>query len=295
MLFYSFIIKKQRVHGVLEFGILRGIASSIHESVPYMRPKPIRRRLPKHRKPARETHISFSTTALEKLAAGEKDYYVHDTKIPGLHVKVTPTGRRVFLLRYRMLGARGRKMMFGVFPQLSVPQARKLATDAWVDINAGIDPARKKQEVLKAITVKDFAARYLEEWVSVRLSKSSQRDYASMLHNNVLPRIGHMCIEEVQRVDIEKLHLALSNKPVRANRTLAVTKALFNKAADWGIMPYQNNPALRIKQNREEGRERSFNGDERTRIGAAIKELRDQYPQSQSSFDAIIFLFRTGC
>lgn len=260
-----------------------------------MRPKPIRRRLPEHRKPARETHISFSTTALEKLTADAKDYYVHDTKISGLNIKVTPVGRKVFLLRYSLPGKRGAKMTLGVFPRLSVPQARKFATAAWVEINAGMDPAKSNKEHLKAVTVKDFAKRYLEEWVNVRTSKSSQRDYASMLNNNVLPRIGHMRLEEVRRVDIENLHRALSKTPVRANRTIAVTKAMFNKAGDWEIMPYQNNPALRIKLNKEEGRERSFNSSERIRIGAALKELRGQNPMSQSAFDAIVFLFRTGC
>lgn len=91
-------------------GILSDVAISFHSSVPYMCPKPIRRRLPKHRKQVRQKLFSFSTTAIERLVAEEKDYYVRDSKTPGLNLKVTPAGKKVFLLRYDILGRRGRKL-----------------------------------------------------------------------------------------------------------------------------------------------------------------------------------------
>ncbi|MDA5095008.1 tyrosine-type recombinase/integrase [Aliiroseovarius sp. KMU-50] len=251
--------------------------------------------MPKHKKQSRQTLFSFSATALESLEPDERDYYVRDTKTPGLVVKVTPAGKKVFILRYRMPGKGGRKLTFGPFPRVSVPQARKLAREAWLDIANGEDPATKKSDLSKVVTVKNFAQRYLQEQVAAHASPSTARDYASMLYNHVIPAIGNMKLDEVQRVDVEKIHLGMRSTPTRANRTLAVMKAMFNKAGDWGLLPYGKNPAVRIRLFKEKRRQRFFDTDEQRRIARAISELREEYPRSQSAFDAIKFMFRTGC
>lgn len=260
-----------------------------------MCPKPIRRRLPKHQKTKRQSQVSFSATTLESLEAEQRDYYVRDSKTQGLNVKVTPAGRKVFLLRYNMPGRRGRKLTLGVFPRMTVPQARKLAMEAWAEIANGVDPAQLKADLANAATVEVFARRYLKEQVEIHTSAQTARDYESMLRNHVLPQIGSMRLDEVQRVDIERIHRSMRATPTRANRTLAVVKAMFNKAGDWGVLPYGNNPAVRIKLYNEEKRTRYFDGEEQEKIGQAIRELRAENPMSQSAYDAIVFLFRTGC
>lgn len=87
-------------------GIFSDIAISFHPSVPYMCPKSIHRRLPKHRKQAREKQFSFSATALERLIADKKDYYVRDSKTPGLNLKVTPAGKKFFFFATVLWGER---------------------------------------------------------------------------------------------------------------------------------------------------------------------------------------------
>lgn len=239
--------------------------------------------------------ISFSHTAIERLQAGPKDYYRRDSKTPGLNVKITPKGRKVFLLRYDMPWKRGRKLHLGVFPKMSVPEARQAAMEAWSKINAGIDPAIERAETAKRVTVADFAQRYLSEHVEVRLSKKAQRDYRSLLENIVVPKLGTSYLEDVKRADVERLHGALRDKPAQANRLLSVIKAMYNKAGDWGVLSHSENPAMRLKPYKEEARKRYFNSDEQRRISAAIKQLRKEYPASQSAFEAIQFMFRTGC
>lgn len=237
----------------------------------------------------------FNASAIENLVAGEKDYYVRDEKTHGLNLKVTPVGRKVFLLRYRVEGGKGRKLTMGVFPRMSVAQAREAAWQAWAAISKGEDPSDKRVEEKRAVTVEAFSERYLSEQVNVHAAKSTQRDYASMLRNNVVPLIGAKLLKDVTREDVERIHRFMHETPARANRTVAVIKAMYNKAGDWGVLPYGNNPALRVRLFKEVGRTRYFDEAEQRRIALAIKKIREENPISQSACDAIQFLFRTGC
>ena len=49
---------------------------------------------------------------VEGIAPGERDVFVWDTEIPGFGVKVTPRGRRVYVLRYSF-GGRSRRYTIG--------------------------------------------------------------------------------------------------------------------------------------------------------------------------------------
>ena len=260
-----------------------------------MCPRTIHLSKKKPKESKRPEPISFGQTAIERLEPSEKDYYRRDTKVPGLNVKVTPKGRKVFLLRYDMPSKRGCKLTLGVFPRMSAPEARKCAMEAWGRINAGIDPASEKAQQSKRVTVAEFAQRYLNEQVEVRASAKTYRDYKSMLETIVIPSLGSMYLEDVNRADIERLHGSMKSRATRANRTLAVIKAMFNKAGDWGVIAYSDNPALRLKPYKEDNRKRYFNAEEQRRIAAAIRDLRIEYPRSQSAFNAIQFMFRTGC
>ena len=57
------------------------------------------RKAPHAVKPARPEKLT--NARVEALPAREKDYYVCDPTVSGLVVKVTPTGRKVYILRYR--------------------------------------------------------------------------------------------------------------------------------------------------------------------------------------------------
>lgn len=71
--------------------------------------------------------LKLTKTAVETARPEARDYELRDAMLPGLICKVTPAGRKVFMLSYRTPTGERRKPSLGVFGALTVDQARKLA------------------------------------------------------------------------------------------------------------------------------------------------------------------------
>lgn len=74
-----------------------------------------------------------------------RDYELRDTEVPGFLCKITPTGRKVFMLQYRTLGGERRKPSIGRFGELTVEQARTIARNWITKVRGGEDPSLEKQ------------------------------------------------------------------------------------------------------------------------------------------------------
>ena len=68
----------------------------------------------------------MTKSAIDGLAVAEKDTVYWDQGLPGFGVKVTPRGRKVFIVMYRLGGAgsRLRKYTIGPYGRVTLPMAR---------------------------------------------------------------------------------------------------------------------------------------------------------------------------
>ena len=87
--------------------------------------------------------MALTDTAIRALKPGPKDYKATDEK--GLYLLVTPTGGRLWRLKYRSPGGVERKLSLGGYPDVSLKDARDLRDDARKLLASGIDPAEKKR------------------------------------------------------------------------------------------------------------------------------------------------------
>jgi len=260
-----------------------------------MRPKKLKRKLVKRSSSSLTREPTFTEAGLRIAEPRGSDYTINDPKTAGLSLKVTPTGRKVFVYRYRTEFGRQRKVNIGKFSEFTVAEVRRKALTLAADISSGGDPASDRLGKRHAVTVAEFAEKYLEEQAKPRLAPSTYKEYDRVLRSRVLPRIGRLAMVEVKRSDVEAIHFAMADTPVRANRMLSVLKAMMFKAEDWGIIPRGSNPASRIKMNKERPKQHYFSDDEQSRIFAAIEDLRGEMLKSGPAFDAITLLFYTGC
>ena len=81
--------------------------------------------------------------AVESLNPGTKDRFLWDTELPMFGCKITPKGRRVYLLQYRING-RSRRYTIGIHGVWTDREARKIAKRLLHDIALGRDPADMK-------------------------------------------------------------------------------------------------------------------------------------------------------
>src|ERR687893_570334 len=92
-------------------------------------------------------NLKISKTTLDALAPSPKDVIWWDATLKGFGVKVTPAGRKVFLVQYRPTGDRRppRKYTIGEYGRVTPYQARVAAQQVLADRAAGRDPQAEKQ------------------------------------------------------------------------------------------------------------------------------------------------------
>src|SRR3954462_12957466 len=90
----------------------------------------------------------LTKSALDALPTPPKDTVYWDETLPGFGVKVTPAGRKVFIILYRTSGAgsRLRKYTIGPYGRITLHLARNEAQRVLAARTEGRDPASEKRE-----------------------------------------------------------------------------------------------------------------------------------------------------
>jgi hypothetical protein len=105
---------------------------------------------------------------VEALVPQAKPFLVRDAQLTGFGVRVMPSGRRFYLLRYRTRpdqGGRQRWLTLGEHGRLTVEQARAQALRVLHEIADGHDPVGERAAFRAAPTANDLFDRYLAEHV----------------------------------------------------------------------------------------------------------------------------------
>lgn len=183
----------------------------------------------------------LTEVAVQRLrppAAGRCEKW--DASLPGFGVRITPHGRRSFVLVTR-LHRKPVRVTLGAWPGLSLAQARQLAKDAIHRVAQGEDPRRRRPtpELFETVA-EDFVEKHAKE--KTRRWKESER----ILAKYVTPVWRERPIGTIGRRDVATLADAvkLRNGPIMANRTLGCVKKLFAWALDQGLV--EAHPAARL-------------------------------------------------
>jgi integrase len=178
----------------------------------------------------------------------DRDEYWDDVQ-PGLGLRVTPAGRKTWIVMYRIAGERqARRLTLKEYGeaahQMTLVAARKAAKEAVDRAAAGEDPATEKQERKEAPTVAGLAKDFLEKYVVPR--KRSARHDDSILRLHVIPKWGKRKAHDIKRRDVVELLDGMKEAtPIRANRTLACVRKMFNWAIEYEIL--EVNPCAHVR------------------------------------------------
>lgn len=234
----------------------------------------------------------------------ERESIHWDDDVKGFGLKVSKSGRKVFLLFYRTRDGRQRKPTIGTHGAVTADEARKVARSWLAEVVRGGDPGGDRLEKRAALTVAELAEKYLER-SRKRIRPTSYDREEALLRLHILPALGSHRLPTISRRDVAKLHAAMTDagQAVNANRAVALLHRMFEHAMESGHMQGPN-PAAGVRKNREEGRERFLSPDEMARLGAAIEGVlawRDEVGETQrekpfrATVDAVKLLALTGC
>lgn len=190
--------------------------------------------------------IKLTKSAIDAAKPQAQPVELRDTLVPGFLCKITPAGRKVFMLQYRTNAGERRKPALGLYGELTVDQARSLAQSWLAEVRRGGDPGAAKAEARKAPTVKELCAKFMEDYSRHRNKPSTQRGYQGNIDRNIIPILGRMKVQDVKRADVATMMKKLDYKPGEANKALSVLRKMFNLAEIWGYRPDGSNPCRHV-------------------------------------------------
>ena len=205
---------------------------------------------------------------IRSLKAAEKPFDVKDTQVPGLHVRVMPTGHRSFVLLGRFPGKpHPTRRALGGYGELTLEEARDKAREWRKLISRGIDPQvqeqRDRQAVLRqqSITFAAVAEDFIRDKLpSERKGKETEQD----IRRELLPKWGKRPITDITPLDVRDLVKAIKDRrgtPYQAHNILIAIRRLFGWAIDQTVYGIEQSPCDQLKPKSIVGRRLS-----RTRV-----------------------------
>lgn len=144
----------------------------------------------------------------------DKPYRVPDEK--GLYLEVYPNGSKYWRLKYRITG-KEKRLAIGVYPDVTLAQAREARDAARKQLAQGIDPSEHKQATKAAR--QDAAANSFEvialEWFARRMADKSKDHRARTLRaleKDLFPFIGKRPIESITPQELLKSLRKIENR-----------------------------------------------------------------------------------
>ncbi|MCL4526305.1 MAG: site-specific integrase [Gammaproteobacteria bacterium] len=214
--------------------------------------------------------IKLTKTVVDAARPQSQDVELRDTVVPGFLCKVTPAGRKVFMLQYRTNSGVRRKPALGQFGELTVEQARSLAQDWLAEVRRGGDPGNQKTEARKAPTIKELCTRFMEDHSKLHNKPSTQKSYQYQIDCYIIPAFGSKKAHEVIRQDITALMKHLEKSPTQANRVLSCVRKMFNLAELWGYRPDGSNPCRHVPKYPEKGSTRLITDEQMVSLFAYL-------------------------
>ncbi len=236
----------------------------------------------------------LTKSLVDALPTRSADYFAWDTELKGFGCRVWPSGRRSFVYKYSSGGRGGRthRITLGDWPALTVDAARKLAAQRRVQVQQGGDPMADRRAMRQAararpvlVSVADLFDAFVVETRAKRRPRTAA-EYERLLGaplakqgpNKGKPRtgeirkaLGERRVAEVTRADIGALHRSMADRPILANRCVAILRACFEFAEREGWRIEGTNPCRGVTEYEEVSRERFLNDAEFAALGAALR------------------------
>ncbi|MDE0343621.1 MAG: site-specific integrase [Deltaproteobacteria bacterium] len=232
--------------------------------------------------------------AVDALLPAERERVVWDDDIKGFGVRVHPTGRKVYIVKYRHEG-RSVKVTIGPHGPVTPAAARARAAEIVTLAKTGRDVAGKTPHARGSTTMAALARRFMDEYAPAHLKPSTARLYRKIIENRILPRFGKRRVSDIGKSDVVALHHDMRDVPDHANRTLSVLSRMLTLAEVWEMRPEGVNPCRYVKKYPEHKRERFLSDEEYRRLGSALRDAEREGFAPPAAIAAIRLLMLTGC
>ena len=224
--------------------------------------------------------IRLTKSAIDALPTPATDVVYWDAGCPGFGVKVTPKGRKVFIVLYRTGGGSSklRKYTIGPYGRVTLHQARVAAQKVFAAKLEGRDPASEKREAKRRV-VADRVEDLLETFIAQHLSQNrSGGEISRLLRREVGKPWAGRSIHEITKRDVVELISAIKQRgaPVAANKALKSVKTFLRWCVGRAVLDQSPAEGVPLPA-KEVARDRVLNDKELARVILGARKIGGPY------------------
>ena len=236
--------------------------------------------------PARE-RSRLTDAAVARLRSCAREYTVWDRSVPGLGVRVRPTGGMTWVM-LADAGGRTKRVSLGPVSTMTVEEARRAchARRASPEAAAPARPARAIP-LFREFVEDEWKAAHFE-----RCKPATRKTYRWLLDARLLPAFGEKPLDRIAPAEVRSRFDAWSRTaPGNTNNALKLLRQIFKLAIARGHL--DANPARDIRPNRRPKLTRFLSSEEIARLHRALDRHASGRDAAQA--DIIRLLLLTGC
>ena len=237
--------------------------------------------------PARERR-KLTDAAVARLRPRDREYTVWDSRLPGLGVRVRPTGGKSWVMLHDA-GGRSRRVSLGPVMTKTVDEARREchARRAKPELQEAI-PSKQPVPLLR-----DFVEGAWKEAHFDRYKPSTKRAVRYVIEGRILPAFGAKPLDRIAPAEVRRWFDGFSREaPGGANTGLRLLRHIMKFAISCGHV--ETDPTRGIRRNRARALSRFLSREEIDRLLEAL-ELHAQSDGAGRQADIVRLLLFTGC
>ena len=230
----------------------------------------------------------LTDAGIARLKPEAREYAVWDTRVPGLGVRVRPSGSRTYLYQ-RPTSTGVKRISLGPTTLRSVEDARRACLESAASPDETLPSARTDTPLFRHFVAGPWKIACYCRW-----KPSSQARTRCVLNRQLLPAFGALRLDRISRLTVVRWFDAYSRTaPAGANRALDDLRQIFNHAIACGHI--ETNPACAIPRNRTAARTRFLSREEVRRLHQALDRHAQRSESKRQQADIIRLLLLTGC
>ncbi len=236
----------------------------------------------------------ITVTTVKKAEVKSREYFLWDEVLSGFGLRVTPNGKKTFVVKYRAGYGRkapSRRITLGRYSEKFTPDmARKKARTILSEVIQGNDPAIERAKERQSLSVLEACELYMRDGVQLKKPASIVNNEIH-IKRHIGPLIGKRRLKDVHRADVYKFMSDIANGKtaldertasrgraivtggkMTANRVVTLLSTVYNFAIERGLVT--DNPVKSVRRYPENKRERFLSQREFERLGQALNSAQ---------------------